>query len=72
MVRHPFRHHPCNPCHMKNIGAILHLSQEINILSPEFLPRIPLHKWCARVDDDHGILYDIEELLEELEGTNIE
>lgn len=31
-----------------------------------------IHKWCARVDDDHGILYDIEELLEELEGTNIE
>ncbi|EFK10293.1 conserved hypothetical protein [delta proteobacterium NaphS2] len=28
------------------------------------------HKWCARVDEDHDILYHIEERLEELEGEN--
>jgi len=35
MVRHAFRHHSCNSCHAKSIGPTL-LSQEINILSPEF------------------------------------
>ena len=27
-----------------------------------------LEKWCVRVDPDHDILYDIEEMLEEIEG----
>jgi len=26
-----------------------------------------IYSWCARVDDDHDILYDIEELIEEIE-----
>ena len=28
------------------------------------------YKWCERVDEDHDILYEIEEKLEELEGEN--
>ncbi len=28
------------------------------------------YKWCAKVDEDHDILYQIEEKLEELEGKN--
>ena len=31
-----------------------------------------IYKWCVRVDDDHDILYDIEEMIEELEGENAE
>ncbi len=30
-----------------------------------------VHKWCARVDADHDILYDIEDKIEELEGGNL-
>ncbi|HIJ36810.1 MAG TPA: hypothetical protein HPP59_05995, partial [Deltaproteobacteria bacterium] len=30
-----------------------------------------IYSWCARVDDDHDILYDIEEIIEELEEGSI-
>ena len=31
-----------------------------------------IYKWIAKVDDDHDLLYDIEDIIEELEGENPE
>ncbi|OQY41901.1 MAG: hypothetical protein B6240_14580 [Desulfobacteraceae bacterium 4572_87] len=31
-----------------------------------------IYKWIVKVDDDHDLLYDIEEIIEELEGENPE
>lgn len=48
------------------------IEEEMVSESEKILHLKDIYKWCARVDDDHDILYDIEELLDELEGTNIE
>jgi len=48
------------------------IEEEMSSKSERIFYLKDIYKWCAKVDDDHDILYDIEELLEELEGTNIE
>jgi len=53
-------------------GVVEEIEEEPVSESKKILYLKDIYKWCARVDDDHDILYDIEELLDELEGTNIE
>jgi hypothetical protein len=53
-------------------GVVEEIEEEPVSESKKILYLKDIYKWCARVDDDHDILYDIEELLEELEGPNIE
>ena len=46
------------------------MNSEVTSKSEKIFFLKDFYKWCARVDEDHDILYDIEEKLEELEGEN--
>ena len=52
--------------------SIENIEEEVSSESEKIFYLKDIYKWCVRVDDDHDILYDIEEILEELEGANIE
>jgi hypothetical protein len=52
--------------------SIEDIEEEVSSESEKIFYLKDIYKWCVRVDDDHDILYDIEEMIEELEGANIE
>ena len=48
------------------------IEEEMVSESEKILHLKDIYKWIVKVDDDHDLLYDIEEIIEELEGENPE